>query len=146
MKLILHRLDSPICTPKKQHSHNGSWSQYIRPGKQMLGKQIRPNFLRWTSLLYKILQTSLGTCKPTFILSIHHMWGEIVPWGAVFIRQTSDRLQCSCISQLCQYKLHALIQYSGRSKHALANPLKKFPKSPLRRAGSHFWQAPKSTV
>ena len=40
----------------------------------------------------------------------------------------------------------ALIQYSGRSKHALAKPLKKFPKSPIRRAGSHFWQAPKSTV
>ena len=24
VKLILHRLDSLICTPKKQHSHNGS--------------------------------------------------------------------------------------------------------------------------
>ena len=32
----------------------------------------------------------------------------------------------------------ALIKYSGRSKHTLAKPLKKFPKSPTRRAGSHF--------
>ena len=40
----------------------------------------------------------------------------------------------------------ALIQYSGRSQLALAKPLKKFPKSPIRRAGSHFGQAPKSTV
>ena len=32
----------------------------------------------------------------------------------------------------------ALIQYSGRSRHALAKPLKKFPKSPIRLAGSHF--------
>ena len=40
----------------------------------------------------------------------------------------------------------ALIQYSGRSKHALAKRLKKFPKSPILRAGSHFWQALKSTV
>ena len=32
----------------------------------------------------------------------------------------------------------ALIQYSGRSKHALAKPLKKFQKSPMQRAGSHF--------
>ena len=32
----------------------------------------------------------------------------------------------------------AIIQYSGRSKHAwaLAKPLKKFPKSPIRLAGS----------
>ena len=32
----------------------------------------------------------------------------------------------------------ALIQYLGRSKHALAKPLKKFQKSPMQRAGSHF--------
>ena len=44
------------------------------------------------------------------------------------------------------------VKYLGRSKHAwasrglLAKPLKKFPKSPIRLAGSHFWQAPKSTV
>ena len=34
----------------------------IRPGK----KKIRPNFLRSTSLLYKILPTNLGACKRTF--------------------------------------------------------------------------------
>ena len=44
-----------------QVTDNDSWSQYIRPGKQ-----IRPNFLRSTSLLYKILPASLGTCQPTF--------------------------------------------------------------------------------
>ena len=39
----------------------------------------------------------------------------------------------------------ALIKYSGRWKHAwdLAKPLKKFPKSPIRPAGSQqFWQVP----
>ena len=37
----------------------------------------------------------------------------------------------------------AIIQYSGRSKHAwaLAKPLKKFPKSPIRPAGSHLCSA-----
>ena len=37
----------------------------------------------------------------------------------------------------------AIIQYSGRSKHAwaLAKPLKKFPKSPIRPAGSDFCSA-----
>ena len=44
-----------------QFTDDGSWSQYIRPGKQ-----IRPNVLRSTSLLYRILPTSLGTCRPTF--------------------------------------------------------------------------------
>ena len=36
----------------------------IRPGKI-----IRPNFLRTTSLLYKILPTKLGACKSTFFTS-----------------------------------------------------------------------------
>ena len=37
----------------------------------------------------------------------------------------------------------AIIQYSGRSKHArvLAKPLKKFPKSPIPPAGSDFCSA-----
>ena len=34
--------------------------------KSILGQQIRPNFLRSTSLLDKILPTNLGACKPTF--------------------------------------------------------------------------------
>ena len=51
-----------------------------------------------------------------FILFIHHIWGETVPWDAVFIIQTSDRMQYFTI---LQYNF-ALIQYSGRSKHAWA--------------------------
>ena len=38
----------------------------IRPRKQILGKQIRPNFLSSTGLLYKFLPTNLRVCKPTF--------------------------------------------------------------------------------
>ena len=46
-----------------------------------------------------------------------------------------------------QYFTIALIQYSEplnhRSMHGLlAKPFKKFPKSPIRPAGSRFWQAP----
>ena len=64
-------------------------------------KQIRPIFLRSTSLLYKILPTNLGLCKPTlkFILFMHHIRGETVLWGAVFIIQTSDRMQYFTIFQ-----------------------------------------------
>ena len=73
-------------------------------------------FSRSTSLLYKILLTSLGTCKPTFYTFIHHIWGETGPWGCVFIIKTSDRMPYFTI---LHYKLH--IQYLGRSKHTLAS-------------------------
>ena len=56
-----------------QFTDNGSWSQYIRPGKQ-----IRPNVLRSTSLLYRILPTSLGTCSSTFytFYTSHLRWNS----------------------------------------------------------------------
>ena len=125
------------CTPKKYQSssitfnvHNGSWSQYIRPGKQVLGKQIRQNFFRLTSLLYKILLANLGACKPTFYTyytSHLTVWGETVLWGAVFIIQTSDRMQYFTV---LKYKLHSFnIQDDRSTRGLLAKPLKKFPKS-----------------
>ena len=33
------------------------------------------------------------SCQQIFILFIHHIWGETVLWGAVFIIQTSERMQ-----------------------------------------------------
>ena len=92
--------------------------------KQILGKQIRPNFLRSTSLLYKILLTNLGAC-------IHHIWGETI--------QTSERMQYFTI---LQYKLHSFnIQDDRSTGGLLAKPLKKFPKSTIRPAGSHLCSA-----
>ena len=75
------------------------------------------------------------------MLFIHHIWGETVLWDAVFIIQTSDRMQYFTI---LQYKLHSLnIQDDGSTRRLLAKPLKKFPKSPIRPAGSQrFWHAP----
>ena len=58
--------------------------------------------------------------KQPFIPFIHHIRGETVLWGIVFVIQTSDRMQYS------EYVFHnfaiqvALIQYSERSKQALA--------------------------
>ena len=103
-------------------------------------------FLRSTSLLYKILPTSLGTCKPTF----YTFYTSHLRWNSTMRR-------CFYHTDLGQNAVFhnfaiqiALIQYSGLSKHPWAftesGPLKKFPKSPIRLAGSHFWQAPKSTV
>ena len=92
----------------------------------------------------KSCQQVWGRVTQPFILFIHHIWCETVPWGAVFIIQTSDRMQYFTI---LRYKLHSLNIQDDRSTYGLlAKPLKKFPKSPIRLAGSHFWQAPKSTV
>ena len=91
----------------------------IRPGKK-----IRPNFLRSTSLLYKILPTNLGTCKWTFYIInfIHHTGGETVLWGTVFVIQTSDRMQCFTI---LQYKLLSFNIQDDWSTHGLLGKLSK---------------------
>ena len=123
---ILHRVDSHVKHPKN--------SNHARPGKQILGKQIRPKFLLSTSLLYKILLTNPGVCKP-FILFIHHIWGET----ALFIIQTSHRIQYFTIFQdkYCTQSIFRTINCG-----LLAKPFKKFPKSPIRPASFHFWWAP----
>ena len=41
----------------------------------------------------KSCQEILGREKQPFKLFIHHIWGEIVLWGAAFIIQTSNRMQ-----------------------------------------------------
>ena len=61
---------------------------------------------------------------------IHHIWGETVLWGTVFIIQTLDRKQYFTI---LQNKLHSFnIKDDGSTRGLLAKPLKKFPKSPIR--------------
>ena len=74
-----------------------------------------------------------------FIPFIHHIWGETVLWGTVFIIQTSDRMQYFTI---LQQKLHSFnIQDDQSTRGLLAKPLKTFQKSPIRPAGSHFSSA-----
>ena len=51
-----------------------------------------------------------------FILFMHHIWGETVIWGAVFIIQTSDKMQYFTIFQ---DKLHSF-NIQNRTKHAWA--------------------------
>ena len=79
-------------------------------------KQIRPNFLRSTSLLYKLLPTSLGTCKPTFytFYTSHLRWNSTM--RRCFYR--TDLGQNAVFHNFAI--LIALIQYSGWSKHAWA--------------------------
>ena len=85
-------------------------------------------FSRLTSLAYQILLTNLGRINQPFILFIHYIWGETVLQGAVFIIQTSDRMQYFTI---LKHKLHSFnIQDDWCTRGLLAKPLKKFPKSP----------------
>ena len=61
-----------------------------------------------------------------FILFVHHIWIETVPWGAVFIIQTSDRMQYFTI---LQYTLHSFnIQDDRSTRGLLEKPLKKISK------------------
>ena len=65
---------------------------------------------------------------PPFTLTafIHHIWGETVLWGTVFITQCSDRMPYFTI---LQYKLHSFnIQDDRSTRGLLAKPLKKIPK------------------
>ena len=98
-------------------SHNGSWSQLIRPRKQILGKQIRPNFFAFGKLLYKMLLTNLVACKPAFYtFYTHHIWGENSAMRRCF--HHTD-LGLNVVFLNFEIRI-ALIQYSGRLKRAWA--------------------------
>ena len=109
--------DSLICTPQNSNhlrSHlRGIMAldhrRLIRPGKK-----IRPNFLRSTSLLYKILPANLGARKPTFLYNLN-IKSEV----------NSTTRHCFYHTDLGQNAVFhnfamqsALIQYSGRSIEA----------------------------
>ena len=70
----------------------------IRPGKK-----IRPNFLRSTSLLYKILPANLGACKPTFytIYTSHLRRKSTMRHFFYSFLSYRPRTECS-ISQFCK--------------------------------------------
>ena len=61
------------------------------------GKKIRPNFFAFDKFTYGLLTKSCQQIwvrvNQPFIPFIHHIWGETVLWGTVFIIQTSDRKQ-----------------------------------------------------
>ena len=86
------------------------------------------------------LPTNLGACKPTF----YTFYTSHLRWNSTLRR-------CFYHTDLGQNAVFhyfaiqiSLIKYSGRWKHAWAfsEIVKKFSKSPIRPAGSHFWQPP----
>ena len=113
----------------------------------------------------KLLETKSGRIfcvrQVYFAKSCQQVWGRV---NQPFILFTASHLMWNSTMRRCFYHTNlgqnavfhnfaiqiVLIQYFGRSNRStrglLAKPLTKFPKSSLRLAGSHFWQAPKSTV
>ena len=108
------------CIFKNVHPQN---SNHLRPhsrtittldhsrfglGNKFSGKQIRPNLLRSTSLLYKILPTNLGVCKSNFytFYTSHLSWNS-----AILIIQTPDRMQYFTIFSRLIYTKKLLDSY-----------------------------------
>ena len=89
--------------PLRSHSR----SQWIRPRKQILGKQSTPNFLRSTGLLYKFLPTNLGVFKPTF----YNFYTSHLRWNNTIYH--TDLGQNTVFHNFSRQI--ALSQYSGRS-------------------------------
>ena len=93
-------------------------------------------FLRSTGLLYKFLPTNLRVCKPTF----YTFYTSHLRWNSTYNLSYRSRTECG-ISQFfktnCTQSMFRTI-----NRGLLAKPFKKFPKSPIRPAGSNFWQAP----
>ena len=93
-----------------------------------------------TSLFNKILSTNLGACKPAF----HTFYTSHLRWNSNMRRcfYHTDLRQNAAFHHF-QEKLHSFnIQNHRSTRGLLGKPFKKFPKSPIRPAGSHFWQAP----
>ena len=84
-------------------------------------------FLRSTGLLYKFLPTNLGVCKPTF----YTFYTSHLRWNSTFYQ--TDLGQNTAF--------HNFSMSRTINRGLLAKTFKKFPKSPIRPAGSHFYSA-----
>ena len=123
MNKTLHRIDSLICTPKEYTNHLRSHLRAImaldhsRLGleNKFLENKSGPIFFAFDKLLYKILLTNLVACKPAFYtFYTHHIWGENSAMRRCF--HHTDLGQ-NVVFLNFEIKI-ALIQYSGRLKHA----------------------------
>ena len=102
--------------------------------------------IRQVLILYKILQVWDVQNQPFTLLYITSV---VKRYHEALFSSYRPLTECS-IDQyftILQYKLHSFkIQDDRSTRGLLAKPLKKFPKSPIRLAGAHFWQASKSAV
>ena len=90
-----------------------------------------PIFLHSTGLLYKFLPTNLGVFKPTFynFYTLHLRWNS-----SIYHTELGQNAVFHNFARQI-----ARSQYSGRAKPY--KNFRKFPKSPIRSAGSRFHRA-----
>ena len=98
-----------------QYTIRSYLQQQIRPGKQILGKQIRPTFLRSTITLQNLANKS--GCVQTKLLYVLYITPEVKQYYEALFLSYRPQTKCS-ISQI--FRQIALIQYSEPSKHAWA--------------------------
>ena len=107
-------------------------------------KTNQAEFFAFDKFTLQILANKSGCTQSNLLFCffyIHHIWGERVLWGAVYIIHTSTK--CSIYFTIFQDKLHSFnIQDHRSTRGLLVKQFKKFPKSPIGPAGSNFWQAP----
>ena len=123
-KKVLHRIDSRIYIHPKNSNHLRSYLRAImaldhsRLGleNEFLENKSGRIFCVRQVYLTKSCQQLWERVNQHFILFMHHIWGETVIWGAVFIIQTSDKMQYFTIFQ---DKLHSF-NIQNRTKHAWA--------------------------
>ena len=139
-KQILHRVDIALYVhPKNSIRTHLRAIMALDHSTGVENKPGRSFSISSTSLLYKFLPINLGACKQTFCFFIHHIWGERVLRGAVFIIQTSTK--CSNSQFFKTNCIHSIFK-TIEARVDFYWQFKKFPKSPIRPAGSNFWQAP----
>ena len=100
---------------------------------KFLVNKSRRIFFRSTGYFANSCQQIWGCLTQPFKIFIHHIWGETV----LFIIQTLERIRYFTIFQ---DKLHS-VNFQADHSWALSETIQKFPKSPIRPAGSRFYSA-----
>ena len=107
--------------------HNGSWSQYIGPEKQILGKEIRPNFFAFDKFTLQNLANKSGGVETNLLYTFY----------TSHLRWNSTTRSCLYHTDLGQNAVFhyfaiqiAVIKYSGPWKHvwAFSENVKKISK------------------
>ena len=133
---MLHRVDSPICPPKKQQSSSITLWLLIIVDKAW--KTNQAEFFSFDMFTLQNLAKNLGACKPTF----HTFYTSHLRWNSTMRRcfYQTDLRQNAVFHNFSRNCTHSIFNIEARVGF-LAKPFKKFPKSPIRPASSHFWQA-----